>query len=416
MSLSNKVSITDVELAGKRVLVRVDFNVVSAVTGEVEDENRILGAVPTIKLALEKGAKKVILISHCGRPDGQVVPKFSLKPVITPLEKHLGKSVIFVPETVGPNVEKAINDAADGSVLLLENLRFHIEEEGKGVDASGNKVTADATKVKEFRASLTKLGDIFVNDAFGTAHRAHSSMVGVDLTKVSGLLLKKELDYFGMILEKPSHPFVAILGGAKVKDKIQVIKSLVQKVDEIIVGGGMAYTFLKTTKGMEIGDSLYDPVGAAVVPEIMAEAEKRGVKMHFPVDFRCGDKFSNDCNSKVVLAADGILSGWEGFDIGPETEKLFAKVIGGSKMVCWNGPMGVFEFEKFAGGSKTVLDSLVAATKNGTITVVGGGDSAALTSKFNQTANMSHVSTGGGASLELLEGKVLPGVAILSDK
>jgi len=416
MSLTNKLSITDVELTGKRVLMRVDFNVVSAVTGEVEDENRIVGAVPTIKLALEKGAKKVILISHCGRPDGQVVPKFSLKPVIAPLEKHLGKSVVFVPETVGPNVEKAINDAADGSVLLLENLRFHIEEEGKGVDASGKKVTADAEKVKEFRASLTKLGDIFVNDAFGTAHRAHSSMVGVDLQKVSGLLLKKELDYFGMILEKPSHPFVAILGGAKVKDKIQVIKSLVQKVDEIIVGGGMAYTFLKVTKDMKIGGSLYDPVGAEVVPEIMAEAEKRGVKMHFPVDFRCGDKFSNDCNTKDCTAAEGIPEGWEGFDIGPETEKLFAKVISQSKTVCWNGPMGVFEFEKFAGGSKVVLDTLVAATKNGTITVVGGGDSAALTSKFNQGANMSHVSTGGGASLELLEGKVLPGVAILSDK
>eukprot|EP00915_Cephaloidophora_sp_WS-2016_P011346 GHVH01016684.1.p1 GENE.GHVH01016684.1~~GHVH01016684.1.p1 ORF type:complete len:417 (-),score=86.31 GHVH01016684.1:77-1327(-) len=416
MSISNKLSIQDVELKGKRVLMRVDFNVVSAVTGEVEDENRIVGAVPTIKYALEKGAKKVILMSHCGRPDGRVVEKFSLKPVVPFLEKHLGKSVVFVPKTVGPEVEKIIADSPEGSVLLLENLRFHIEEEGKGVDESGNKATADKKKVDEFRAQLTKLGDVFVNDAFGTAHRAHSSMVGVDLKRVSGLLLKKELDYFSMVLENPKRPFVAILGGAKVKDKIQVIKSLIELVDDVIIGGGMAYTFLKVMNNMEIGDSLYEPESAEVVRDIISSAKAKGVNIHLPLDFRCGDKFSNDCERNTYLAKEGIPAGYMGLDIGPLSEECFQTVIAKSKLVCWNGPMGVFEFDNFASGSKTVLDALVAATKNGCITVVGGGDSAALTSKFKQNENMSHVSTGGGASLELLEGKKLPGVVALADK
>jgi len=417
MSISSKLSINDVELKDKRVLMRVDFNVVSAVTGEVEDENRIDGAVPTIQLALEKGASKVILVSHCGRPDGQRVEKFSLKPVVPFLNKKLGMEVVFVPDTVGPVVEKAIADASNGSVILLENVRYYIEEEGKGVDASGNKITADPAKVTEFRANLTKLGDVFVNDAFGTAHRAHSSMVGVELPRCSGLLLKKELDYFGMVLEEPKRPFVAILGGAKVKDKIQVIKSLVEKVDDIIVGGGMAYTFHKVMNNMPIGDSLFDKVGAEVVPEIVEKAKARGVNIHLPVDFKCGDSFKDSCNKKTCSVAEGgIPDGWEGMDIGPESVKLFEAVIAKAALICWNGPMGVFEFESFASGSKAVLEALVEATKKGTVTVVGGGDSAALTSKFNHNKDMSHVSTGGGASLELLEGKVLPGVAALGSK
>lgn len=416
-ALANKLSLQDVDVKGKQVLMRVDFNVVSAVTGKVEDLNRLEGATPTIKLALEKGASRVVLVSHCGRPDGQKDMKFTLKPVIEPLSKLVGKEVIFVSETVGPNVEKLIKETPEGSVILLENLRFHIEEEGKGVDADGKKIVADEAKVKEFRAQLTRLGDIFVNDAFGTAHRAHSSVVGVELQKVAGNLLKKELDYFSMVLESPQRPFLAILGGAKVKDKIQVIKSLVEKVDEIIVGGGMAYTFLKVMNNMPIGDSLYDKVGAEVVPEIVAKAKERGVKLHLPVDFRCGDAFKNDCNMKICEAETGIPDGWEGFDIGPKTQELFKSVIARVKLVCWNGPMGVFEFDNFSSGSKTVLNALVEATKsNGCITVVGGGDSAALTSKYNHNQDMSHVSTGGGASLELLEGKQLPGVVALDSK
>jgi len=416
MPLANKLSINDVDIKGLDVIMRVDFNVVSAVTGKVDDENRIIGAIPTIKLALKNGAKRVVLISHCGRPDGRVMKKFSLKPVVEPLEKHLGMKVVFLEETIGDKVVDTIKKSPDGTVLLLENLRFHLEEEGKGLDADGNKAVASPEAVKKFREELSRLGDIVVNDAFGTAHRAHSSMVGINHKKVCGLLLKKELDYFAKIIEAPAKPFCAIMGGAKVGDKIPVMLSLIDQVQEIIVGGGMAFTFLKVLHNVEIGASLFDAEGAALIPQIMAKAKEKGVTIHLPVDFRAGDKFAADAAFKEGTIEEGVPAGWMGFDIGPKTEENYKKVIASSKTLIWNGPMGVFEFDQFSKGSIVVLNALVDATKNGAITVVGGGDSAALCGKFNKSADMSHVSTGGGASLELLEGKDLPGVTALTEK
>ena len=414
--LSNKLSVNDIaeELAGKRILMRVDFNV-PIQDGVVKDKTRVVAAVPTIKLALEKGAKSVILMSHCGRPDGRVQEKYTLKPVAPVLEELLGTKVEFLNDCVGADVEKAC--AGKTGVILLENLRFHVEEEGKGVDAEGNKITADPKKVEEFRASLSKLGDIFVNDAFGTAHRAHSSMVGVQLEKrAAGLLLNKELDYFAKALESPQRPFLAILGGAKVKDKIQLIENLLDKVDMMIVGGGMAYTFAKVNDDMPIGDSLFDEAGATIVPNIMAKIDEKKVEFMLPVDYVCGKEFKNDTDIRCVTKADGIPFGFGGFDCGEQTRKNAREMILKAKTICWNGPQGVFEFPNFANGSLAVLDAVVESTKNGCISIVGGGDTASLVENAGKSAEMSHVSTGGGASLELLEGKNLPGVAALSTK
>lgn len=407
MSITNKKSINDVDLTDKRVLMRVDFNVVSAVTGKVEDKLRLENAVPTIKLALEKKAKVITLLSHCGRPDGKVDEKYSLKPVIPVLEELLGSKVQFASCCIGDEIESMIASASPGTIILAENLRFHAEEEGKG---------ATEEQIALFRSKLSKLGDILVNDAFGCAHRAHSSMVGISLPRVSGLLLKKELDYFGRILQTPDRPFLAILGGSKIKDKIQVIYSLLDKVDMVLIGGGMAYTFCKVIYGMNIGMSLFDKVGAEIVPDIMKKAEEKGVKIYLPLDFACGDAFKPDCNMKIFERENGIEEGWEGLDIGPKSREQAKEVISKAKLVCWNGPQGVFEFDRFAVGSVTVLDALCDATANGCCTVVGGGDSGALCQKFDRVAKMSHVSTGGGASLELLEGKQLPGVLALDSK
>jgi len=293
MNISNKRSIVDADLADKNVIIRVDFNVVSAVTGKVEDILRVENAIPTIKLALEKGAKCITLLSHCGRPAGQRVPKYSLKPVVPVLEKFLNIPILFSDDCIGEELENKIKNASKGTVILAENLRYHAAEEG------GKECSED--DVKKFRAGLTKLGDILVNDAFGTAHRAHSSMVGIDLPKVSGLLLKKELDYFDKILSKPDRPFVAIMGGSKVKDKINVIFSLLDKVDMILIGGGMSYTFHKVMNNINIGRSLFDKVGAEIVPDIVAKAKEKGVKLILPIDFVCGDNFSADCNTKYFL-------------------------------------------------------------------------------------------------------------------
>jgi len=299
-------------------------------------------------------------------------------------------------------------------VILLENLRFHVEEEGSGIDEKGEKIKADPAKVKEFRASLTKLGDVFVNDAFGTAHRAHSSMVGVDLQRACGFLMKKELEYFAKALEKPERPFLAIMGGAKVCDKIKLINNMLDKVDEMIIGGGMAFTFKKTLEGVNIGNSLFDEEGSKIVKDIVEKAKKNNVKLHFPVDYVTADKF--DKNAKVGHSTDesGIPEGWMGLDAGPKSRELFAEVVGRAKTILWNGPLGVFEFPNFEKGTRSVMDEVVKATGRGVATIVGGGETATCAALWGVEDKISHVSTGGGASLELLEGKVLPGVEALS--
>merc|ERR1711939_289978 len=417
MSLSNKLAITDCDLKDKRVLIRVDFNVPLDADKNVTNNQRIVGALPTIKYAVDHGAKAVILMSHLGRPDGKKNPKYSLKPVVPELEKLLGKTVIFTDDCVGPEVEETVNKASGGQVILLENLRFHAEEEGSSKDADGKKVKADKADIEKFRKGLTVLGDIYINDAFGTAHRAHSSMVGVNLPqKASGFLMKKELDYFAQALENPKRPFLAILGGAKVSDKIQLIDNLLDKVNSLIICGGMAFTFKKTLEGVKIGNSLFDQPGSEKVKDIMTKAEKNGVKVVFPVDYVTADAFSADAKVGSATDSEGIPDGWMGLDAGPKSRELFKETILASKTILWNGPAGVFEFENFATGSKASLDACIEAASKGATVIVGGGDTATVVANYKAEDKLSHVSTGGGASLELLEGKNLPGVAALSEK
>ena len=417
MSLK-KLSIADVDVASKRVLIRVDFNVPQdkADPSKITNTARIEGALPTIQMCLDKGAKSVVLMSHLGRPDGNVVPKFSLAPVAAALEALIKKPVAMMKDCVGAEVEAACADPAPGSIILLENLRFHVEEEGKGVDAEGNKTKAKPDDVAAFRASLAKLGDVYVNDAFGTAHRAHSSMVGEGYTqKACGALVQKELAAFSKVLDAPAKPVLAILGGAKVSDKIQLIQNLLSKVDKMIIGGGMAYTFLKVNNGMSIGSSLYDEEGAKIVPEIMAAAKEKGVEITLPTDFVTSSKFGEDGEISTATLASGVPDGMMGLDCGPESNKKNSEVILASKTIIWNGPMGVFEMEKFATGTKTMMDTVVEATTKGVVTVIGGGDTATCCKVYKTEDKVTHVSTGGGASLELLEGKVLPGIAALDD-
>ncbi|KAH9925327.1 phosphoglycerate kinase [Fomitopsis serialis] len=416
MSLSNKLSITDLDLKGKRVLIRVDFNVPMQ-DGKVTNPARIVAALPTIKYALENGASKVVLMSHLGRPDGKVVAKYSLEPVSKELEKQISKPVIFVHDSVGADVEKAVAEAPNGSIVLLENLRFHIEEEGSVKDKEGKKTKADPAKVDAFRVGLTKLGDVYVNDAFGTAHRAHSSMVGVKLQqRAAGFLMKKELDYFAKALEHPERPFLAILGGAKVSDKIQLIENMLDKVNSLIICGGMAFTFKKTLDNVPIGNSLFDQAGSEKVAALIEKAKQRDIKIVFPVDFVTADKFDKDAATGTADDVSGIPDGWMGLDSGPKSRALFKATVLESKTILWNGPPGVFEFPKFAEGSKALLDATVEAAQNGATVIVGGGDTATVVAQHGLEDKLSHVSTGGGASLELLEGKTLPGVAELSEK
>jgi phosphoglycerate kinase len=450
MSLK-KLAIDQIELANKRVVARVDFNV-PLKNGVISNTQRIDAAIPTIKHALEKGAKvrkrslsaarscrnraitcppararprpslppsallqSVVLMSHLGRPDGNANPKFSMKPCVAVLEKALGRKVVFLDDCVGPAVEAACADPAPGTVILLENLRFHVEEEGKGVDANGAKFKASKDAVASFAASLTRLGDVYVNDAFGTAHRAHASMVGVKLPqRASGFLLKKELAYFAKALDAPAKPFLAILGGAKVADKILLINSLLDKVDEMIIGGGMAFTF-KKVQGVAIGDSLFDAEGAKLVPDILAKAAAKGVKIHLPVDYVAADKFAADAATRVVTDAEGVPAGWKGLDVGPKSAATFADAVRRAKTVVWNGPAGVFEMPAFAAGTKAIAAAMAEATAKGAVTIIGGGDTATAAVMFGVEDKVSHVSTGGGASLELLEGKELPGVSALTD-
>ena len=418
--LGNKLTLADLtqeQLAGKRVVMRVDFNVPFGKDGQISNNQRITATLPTINEVFAKGAKAVILISHLGRPNGRVDPKASLKPVAERLQELIGKPVTFVPEVVGPLADAAVKDPAEGSIILLENVRFHIEEEGSGLDAEGKKIKADPEAVKKFRAALTTYGDVFINDAFGTAHRAHSSMVGIDLPiKAAGNLIKTELDAFVPIVEAPRRPLLSILGGSKVTDKIKLINNLLDKVDEMIITGAMAFTFLKVAYGMKIGNSRFDEDGSKIVNELLEKAKAKNVKIHLGADFACGNKFAEDCEVKVFTVEEGIEDGWMGLDIGPKTIEQFKEVILRAKSIIWNGPAGVYEWEKFQAGTRGMLDACVEAKNKGARAVIGGGDCGACAGKWGYADKITHVSTGGGASLELLEGNNMPGLMALSDK
>ncbi len=396
MAKLNKKTIEDVSVKGKRVLVRCDFNV-PLKEGVITNDKRIVASLPTIKYLLENGAK-VILCSHLGRPKGEVVPEFSLKPVAARLSELLGIEVKMACDVVGDCANRLAGELKDGEVLLLENVRYE-----KGETKNDEELS------KKFAA----LADIFVNDAFGSAHRAHSSTTGVAdyIPAVGGYLINKEIEFIGGALEAPKRPLVAILGGAKVSDKIGVITNLIQKVDTLIIGGGMAYTFMKAL-GYNIGDSLLDAENVELAKEMMASAKEKGVKFLIPVDNRVGKEYKEDTENMIV-DSDNIPDGWMGLDIGPKTEKLFADALVGAGTVIWNGPMGVSEWKNFESGTVAVA---TAVANSGAISVIGGGDSVAAVTKLGFADKMSHISTGGGASLEFLEGKELPGIAALNDK
>lgn len=392
-----KATVRDIDVKGKRVLVRVDFNVPLDAERNITDDTRIRSALPTIEYLLERGAR-VILASHLGRPKGQRKEEFSLAPVAKRLEELLGKAVKKLDDCIGAEVEAEVLAMKDGDVILLENLRFYKEEEAND---------------EAFARALASLADIYVNDAFGTAHRAHASTAGVAefVDGVAGFLMEKEIEVMGKALSQPERPFVAILGGAKVKDKVGVISNLMEKVDSLIIGGGMAYTFLKA-KGLEIGDSIVDDASLGLAGELMEKAKTKGIRFLLPVDVVIADKFAEDANTKVV-DIDEIPPSWQALDIGPKTRDLFAREIADAKTVVWNGPMGVFEMKPFAEGTRRIARALAESEA---VTIVGGGDSVAAVSEMGFGDKMTHVSTGGGASLEFLEGKVLPGVAALKDK
>ena len=395
----NKKSVDDINVKGKRVLVRCDFNV-PLIDGKITDENRLVAALPTIKKLIADGGK-VILCSHLGKPKGKPVPELSLAPVAKRLSELLGQEVKFAadPEVVGPNARAAVEAMKDGDVILLENTRYRAEET-KNEDA--------------FSKDLASLCDVFVNDAFGTAHRAHCSNVGVTKyvdTAVVGYLMQKEIDFLGNAVNNPTRPFVAILGGAKVSSKISVIENLLDKVDTLIIGGGMAYTFVKS-QGGKIGTSLCEDDYLDYASNMLKKAKEKGVKLLLPVDNRIGDEFSNDANIRIVPTGE-IPDGWEGMDIGPETEKIFADAVKDAKTVVWNGPMGCFEMPNFAHGTEAVAKALA---ETDAVTIIGGGDSAAAVNQLGYGDKMTHISTGGGASLGFLEGKELPGVAAANDK
>jgi phosphoglycerate kinase len=408
-----KLFIEDLDLAGKRVLIRVDFNV-PVNNGVVESDKRIRAALPTIKYALDKGAS-VILMSHLGRPDGKVNLKYTLAPVAKRLQDLLGRPVQFLADCVGPEVEAACAKLKAGEVVLLENVRFHLEEEGKVKDKEGNVTKAEPAAVEAFRDALSRLGDVFVNDAFGTAHRAHSSVVGVKLQRAAGFLLKKELDFLGEAVNKPVRPLVAIIGGSKISGKIDVIEALLPKVDKLLIGGGMAFTFLKA-QGYEVGNSLCEADKIELAKSLMAKA---GDKLELPIDTAVTKKLdfgARTLDGLTEVDSTAIPADQEGVDIGAKTAARYAEIIRNAKTVLWNGPMGVFEIDASAKGTYAVAHALVEATAKGAITVVGGGDSVAAVEKAGLEDKVSHVSTGGGASLEFLEGKALPGVVALSDK
>jgi len=391
-----KKTIRDVDIKGKRVLMRVDFNVPLDDNCNITDDTRIRASLETIKYAIDKGSK-VILMSHLGRPDGKVNEKMTLEPIARRLSELLGTKVLALKDCIGPDVKKAVSAMKDKDVVLLENLRFHAEEEANDPN---------------FAKELASLGDVFVNDAFGTAHRAHASTEGITkyLPSVSGFLLEKEICYLGNTVDNPTKPFIAILGGAKVKDKIKVIDNLLNKVDALLIGGGMAYTFLKA-KGRAIGASKYDKDGFDTAKKALDKAAKNNIPIILPIDNVIGDKFDPSANTKVV--GEDIPDGWLGLDIGPKTVKLFEEKLKNAKTIIWNGPLGVFEMDKFAKGTEEIAKFLAAL--KGATTIIGGGDTAAAMTKFKVETRMTHISTGGGASLEYLEGRGLPGIDALQD-
>mgnify|MGYP000987720275 FL=1 len=399
MTMLNKKTIGDINVRGKKCLVRCDFNV-PLKDGKITDENRLVGAMPTIKYLIENGAR-VILCSHLGKPKGEAKPELSLAPVAARLSEMLGQEVVFAADAnvVGENAKKAVAQMKDGDVVLLENTRYRKEE----------------TKNEEgYSKELASLAEIFVNDAFGTAHRAHCSTVGAGQfleERVCGYLIQKELDFLGSAVENPVRPFLAILGGAKVSDKLGVINNLLEKVDTLIIGGGMAYTFIKAL-GHEIGTSLLEEDKVAYAKEMMDKAQAKGVKLLLPVDVVYADRFAEDAQPHITEGRD-IPADCMGLDIGPKTRELFAKAVKESKTVVWNGPMGVFEFENFANGTKAIAQAMADVDAT---TIIGGGDSAAAVNQMGFGDKMSHISTGGGASLEFLEGKELPGIVALDDK
>lgn len=393
-----KKTIRDIDVTGKKVLVRCDFNV-PLKDGTITDDIRITSALPTIQYLIENGAK-VILMSHLGRPEGEANMKYTLKPVAERISQLLGKEIVFIsaPEVVNEQVQNAVDSLESGDVLLLENVRFRKEETKNGAD---------------FSKELAGLGDIFVNDAFGTAHRAHSSTAGIAdyLPAASGFLIEKEVQFLGNAVENPERPFVAIMGGAKVGDKILVIENLLKKVDTLIIGGGMAYTFFKA-QGYEIGTSILDADNVGLASELLKKAETAGVKLLLPVDVKAAKAFDNESET-AIFDKENIPSDMMGLDIGPKSIKLFANELSNAKTIIWNGPVGVFEMSNFAAGSIAIAEALAASTA---VTIIGGGDSAAAVEQFGLADKMTHISTGGGASLEFLEGKVLPGIACLQDK
>ncbi len=393
----NKKTVKDIDVRGKKVLVRCDFNVPQREDGTITDNRRIVSALDTINYLLENNAK-VILCSHLGRPKGEFKKEFSLKPIADELQKLLGKEVKLSSDVIGPDAEKLTSNMKEGEIVLLENLRFHREETDND---------------PEFAKKLASFADIYVNDAFGTAHRAHASTAGVAayLPAVSGFLIEKEINFMGNALENPKRPFVAILGGKKVSDKIGVIEALLEKVDTLIIGGAMAYTFFKSM-GYGVGDSICELDKLDLAKEIMQKAKDKGIKLMLPVDTHVGKEFKPDTESKIVKYTE-IPDGWEGFDIGTETIKMYVEELKNAKTVVWNGPLGLSEFEKFATGTDTIAKALADSDA---ITIIGGGDSAAAIERMGISNKFSHISTGGGASLEFLEGKKLPGIECLLDK
>ncbi|MEB2280599.1 phosphoglycerate kinase [Lysinibacillus xylanilyticus] len=392
----NKKTMKDIDVKGKRVFVRVDFNVPMA-EGAITDETRIRAAIPTIEYLVEQGAK-VILASHLGRPKGEVKEDMRLIAVGVRLAELMGKPVTKLDESIGQEVEEAVANMQNGDIILLENVRFHAGEEKN-----------DPALAEQF----AKLADVYVNDAFGAAHRAHASTEGIAkyVPAVSGYLMQKELDVLGKALSNPERPFTAIIGGAKVKDKIGVIESLLEKVDHLIIGGGLSFTFIKA-QGYDIGKSLLEEDKIDLAKSFIEKAKAKGVQLHMPIDAVVANEFSKDAETQIV-DVDAIPADWMGLDIGPKTATKYAEVIKNSKLIIWNGPMGVFEMDKFANGTKTVADAMATTTG---YTVIGGGDSAAAVEKFEVADKMDHISTGGGASLELMEGKELPGIVALNDK
>lgn len=397
MGMMNKKTVEDIDVKGKKVIVRVDFNVPLDENCKITDDKRIVGALPTIRYLVENGAK-TILVSHLGRPKNGFEDKFSMKPTAERLGELLGKEVILAKDVIGEDAKEKAASLKEGEVLLLENVRFHKEETKNDPD---------------FAKELASMAEVYVNDAFGTAHRAHASTAGLadHLPAVCGYLIKKEIEVMGKALSNPERPFVAILGGAKVSDKIAVIENLIDKVDTLIIGGGMAYTFFKA-KGYGVGTSICEDDKVELAKGLLEKAEKKGVKLLLPMDNVVATEFKNDSESKVV-DSDKISDGWMGMDIGPKTIELFSNELKNAKTVVWNGPMGVFEFDNFANGSKAIAK---AVAESGAVSIIGGGDSAAAIEKLGFADKVTHISTGGGASLEFLEGKMLPGIDVLMDK